>query len=77
MALTDYNITIAERNTGLVYDTINLNELLAEKIEEYKRYLPNDTVDNSALKDEVLELVGGYLDDLISIEKMNTTLEEK
>ena len=63
--LTDYQITISEKKSGLVYDIIDLETFKTDKIEEWKKYFPNDVYDDESLKSEIIELIENYLNDIL------------
>ena len=59
-------ISISDKTTGIIYDTIDISELMAEKIEEYKKYLPGDVCDGEAVAEEIAEYIESILKDLIN-----------
>jgi|14BtaG_2_1085337.scaffolds.fasta_scaffold220645_1 ATP-dependent Lon protease len=67
--LTDYEITISDKKSGRVYDVIDLESYKTDKIEEWKKYFPNDIFDDESLKSEIVELMESYLTDIIKENK--------
>lgn len=60
--LKEYEITISNKKTGLVYDTLDLEAIMIEEAENNKKY--GITTDDSSFIEAVSETVRAYLEDI-------------
>ena len=60
--IKDYEITISNKNTGLIYDTLDLENIINEEIDNNKKY--GIITDNESVIEAVSETIREYLTEL-------------